>query len=95
MCLGVPGEVLSIDQDATGLRFGKVSFGGVRRDVCLAYLPEIEVGDWVLVHVGFAISRIDPEEAERTLSLLRELGDMAILERDLNAAAAEVGPDDS
>ncbi len=85
MCLGVPGEVLSIETGANGLPMGKVSFGGMRKDVVLAYLPEVEVGDYVLVHVGFAISRIDPEEAERTMALLQELGDLALLERDLKA----------
>ncbi|MCL4414358.1 MAG: HypC/HybG/HupF family hydrogenase formation chaperone [Acidimicrobiales bacterium] len=74
MCLGVPGEVLSMSENPNGLQIGKVSFEGIKRDVVLTCVPEVQVGDWVLVHVGFAISRIDREEAERTTSLLRELG---------------------
>lgn len=86
MCLGVPGEVLSIDAGAGGLPIGKVSFGGLRKDVVLAYVPEVQVGDYVLVHVGFAVSRIDPEEAARTMSLLAELGDLLRLERELEVS---------
>jgi hydrogenase expression/formation protein HypC len=72
MCLGIPGEIVSV-RDEQGVRFGKVRFAGVSRDVCLACVPEATVGDWVLVHVGFAISRLDAEEAERTYATLREL----------------------
>jgi hydrogenase expression/formation protein HypC len=57
-----------------GLRMSKVDFGGIAREACLEYLPEAEVGDYVLVHAGFAISKVDPEEAARTLQLLEELG---------------------
>jgi hydrogenase expression/formation protein HypC len=74
MCVGVPGEVLSVSEEVNGLQIGKVSFGGVRRDVVLTCVPDVRVGDWVLVHVGFAVSRIDRDEAERTMSYLRELG---------------------
>ncbi len=73
MCLGIPGEVVEL-RERHGLRFAKVRFGGISRDVCLEYVPEAVPGDFVLVHVGFAISRIDAEEAERTLRLLEELG---------------------
>jgi hydrogenase expression/formation protein HypC len=75
MCLAIPGRVLSIDGDDPMERCARVDFGGVRRDVQLAFLPETEPGDWVLVHVGFAISRIDPDEADRVLTLLESLGD--------------------
>jgi hydrogenase expression/formation protein HypC len=69
MCLGIPGRVIStIDED--GLRTGVVDFGGVRRSVCLAYVPETTVGDYVVVHVGFAISLLDEEEALRTLEVI-------------------------
>jgi hydrogenase expression/formation protein HypC len=72
VCLGVPGEVKTIvDGD---LRMGRVAFGGVVKEVCLAYVPEAEVGDFVVVHAGFAISRIDREAAERVFSYLDELG---------------------
>jgi len=73
MCLGIPGEVVEVHDDA-GLRFGKVRFGGVSRDVCLECVPEARVGDYVLVHVGFAIACIDADEAERTYRILEELG---------------------
>jgi len=69
MCLGIPGRVTAITDDA-GLRTGVVDFGGVRREVCLAYVPETEIGDYVVVHVGFAISRLDETEALRTLEII-------------------------
>jgi hydrogenase expression/formation protein HypC len=73
MCLGIPGEIVEVHEQH-GLRFGKVRFGGIRRDVCLEYVPEATPGDFVLVHVGFAISRIDAAQAEQTLRILEELG---------------------
>src|SRR5512134_1063611 len=73
MCLGIPGRVTEI-RDEAGLAMGKVDFGGVRKDACLAYLPEVEVGDYVIVHVGFAISRVDEEEALKTLEVLATMG---------------------
>ncbi len=73
MCLGIPGKVIEIRDDG-GLAMGRVDFGGVRKDACLAYVPEVSVGDYVIVHVGFAISRVDEEEALRTLELLEQLG---------------------
>jgi hydrogenase expression/formation protein HypC len=72
MCLGVPGEIVSV-RDEDGIRMGKVSFGGVARDVCLSCVADARVGDFVLVHVGFALARLDADEAERTFELLREL----------------------
>jgi hydrogenase expression/formation protein HypC len=75
MCLGIPGKVIEIRDDA-GLAMGKVDFGGVRKDACLAYLPEVQLGDYVIVHVGFAISRVDEEEALKTLEILATMGDM-------------------
>jgi hydrogenase expression/formation protein HypC len=80
MCLGVPGQVSEIDADPFGMTMGKVSFGGATKRVCLAYTPEAEVGDYVVVHVGFAISRIDEAEARRVFETLRELGELAELE---------------
>ena len=74
MCLGVPGKILSIEPNAMGLTMGKVSFGGVAKEVCLAYVPEAGVGDYVIVHAGYAIQRLDPEEALETLELLRQAG---------------------
>lgn len=63
MCLGVPGKVLTIEANPFGMTMGRVSFGGIVKEVCLAYVPEVQVGDFVVVHVGFAISTIDEHEA--------------------------------
>ncbi len=76
MCLGVPGRVLEVWETSSGLRMGKVSFGGIVKEVCLAYVPEAEVGDYVIVHVGFAISRIDEDEARRVFEFLEQMGDL-------------------
>jgi hydrogenase expression/formation protein HypC len=73
MCLGIPGEVIEIHPQH-GLRFAKVRFGGVIRDVCLECQPEAAVGDFVLVHVGFAIARIDRDDAARAWKVLTEIG---------------------
>jgi len=76
MCLGIPGKILSIRDDA-GLMMGVVDFGGVRRDVCLQYVAdEVQVGDYVIVHVGFAITVVDEEEARRTFEMLREMSQL-------------------
>jgi hydrogenase expression/formation protein HypC len=72
MCLGIPGKVTEIYRDKD-LLMGKVDFGGVKKQVCLEYLPEIVVGDYALVHVGFAISRIDEVEAQQVFALLAEM----------------------
>lgn len=77
MCLGIPGEVLSIHTDTEGVRRGRVRFGGIVREVCLELVPEAQAGDYVVVHVGFAISRIDPEEAQRVFQLLSEMEEAA------------------
>jgi hydrogenase expression/formation protein HypC len=75
MCLGIPGRVVEIRDDG-GLPMGKVDFGGVRKDACLAYIPEVQLGDYVIIHVGFAISRVDEDEALRTLEILATMGDL-------------------
>lgn len=72
MCLGVPGQIVEVHEGGL-MRMGKVDFGGIVREVCLAYVPEAQVGDWVVVHVGFAISRLTEEEAQETLQLLGEI----------------------
>lgn len=72
MCLAVPARVLEIDHSPP-LPMGKVDFGGIVREVCLAYVPEANVGDYVIVHAGFAISLIDEAEAQETLRLLAQL----------------------
>ncbi len=77
MCLGVPGRLVEIYPHAgADLPTGKVEFGGIFKDICLAYTPEAQVGDYVLVHVGFAISRIDETEAEEIFSYLNEIGEI-------------------
>lgn len=87
MCLGIPGKIHSIRDDA-GLTMGVVDFGGVRRDVCLQYVAdEVAVGDYVIVHVGFAITKVDEEEARRTFEVLREMSQLE--ELDWMAEVAE------
>jgi len=74
VCLGIPGRVLSIAEG--DLRLAKVEFGGIVKEVCLAYVPEAGVGDYVIVHVGFAISRVDAAEAARVFSYLDEIEEL-------------------
>ena len=80
MCLGIPGQILSITGDEPLYRMGRVSFGGVIREVSLAYVPEAQVGDYVIVHVGFAISRLDEQEAMQVFEYLREMEELSALE---------------
>lgn len=79
MCLAIPGKVIEVFE-AQGLRMARADFGGTIRKVCLEHLPEAGLGDYVLVHVGFALSRVDPEEAERTYRFLQELGQLEELQ---------------
>jgi hydrogenase expression/formation protein HypC len=79
MCLAIPGKVIDT-YDQRGLRMAKVQFGGIVREACLEYVPETVVGEYVLVHVGFAISRIDEAEAERTYQALKDLDQLTELE---------------
>jgi hydrogenase expression/formation protein HypC len=73
MCLAIPGKVISVAEE-NGLRMGRVDFGGVVKRVCLDYVPEVAVGDYTIVHVGFALSKIDEAEALRTLEVFRQMG---------------------
>ena len=76
MCLGIPGRVIELGEDATML-MGIVDFGGVKRETCLAYVSdEVSLGDYVIVHAGFAISILDEEEAKQSFELLREIGEL-------------------
>jgi hydrogenase expression/formation protein HypC len=75
MCLGVPGRVVETPDCSDEMRMARVEFAGIQRRVCLACVPEAQAGDYVIVHAGFAISRIDPLEAERVFSYLREIGE--------------------
>ena len=80
MCLGIPGRIVEL-RDDTGFPMGMVDFGGVKREVCLAYVQnDVTVGDYVVVHVGFAISKVDEAEAHRTFEILRELSQLDELE---------------
>ena len=79
MCLAIPGKVVELF-DRQGLRMARVMFGGIQRDTCLEYVPEAQVGSYVLVHVGFALSVIDEEEAEKTFELFRQMGQLEELE---------------
>ena len=88
MCLAVPGQVESIHDDG-GVRMGRVNFGGVVKEVCLAYLPDLAVGDYTIVHVGFALSRIDEASARDTLRTFAELG---LLEEELAELQGEDVP---
>jgi hydrogenase expression/formation protein HypC len=83
MCLSIPGRVLDIREERS-TKMATADFGGIRKDVCLAYLPDVQVGDYVLVHVGFAITQIDEQSAQETLALFESLG---MLEADLGADA--------
>ena len=76
MCLGVPGQVVEVTPSEIGIPMGKVDFAGIVKEVCFAYIPDIAVGQWVVVHVGFAISRIDEEEAQQVFRYLEEIGEL-------------------
>ena len=92
MCLAIPGKLTSISGDDLLTRMGKVDFGGVLKEVSLAYVPEAQVGDYVIVHVGFAISRVDEAEAHKVFEYLREMEELAELDAaGPPAAASNVG----
>lgn len=74
MCLGIPGKIIEI-HEANGLRMGRIDFGGVVKEACLAYVPEAQVGDYTIIHVGFALSVLSEEDAQETLALLKEIDD--------------------
>lgn len=86
MCLAIPGKVLDIQGDDPFLRSGRVSFGGVVKEISFTCAPEAKIGDYVLVHVGVAISVIDEKEAEETFRYLREMGELAELAPDAASA---------
>lgn len=75
MCLGIPGKIIDI-YEANGLSMGKIDFGGVTSEACLAYVPEARVGDYTLIHVGFALNVISEQEAQETLDLLQQIADI-------------------
>ncbi|MCL4551267.1 MAG: HypC/HybG/HupF family hydrogenase formation chaperone [Bacteroidetes bacterium] len=80
MCLAIPGKVISIDNSNLELKMAKVDFAGVMKNVCIEWLPDVQTGEYVLVHVGFALNKIDVEDAEKTLADLRAMGDLPEVE---------------
>jgi hydrogenase expression/formation protein HypC len=80
MCLAIPGKLIAIQEDPYGVRMGKANFGGIVKEVCLQYTPDVQTGDFVLVHVGFALGKVDEEEAERTYKALQEMDQLGELE---------------
>ncbi len=88
MCLAVPGRVEAI-MEKDGVLMGRVNFGGILKDVCLAYVPDITVGEYTIVHVGFALTKIDEESAQKTLATFREMG---LLEEELGPSEEAVEP---
>ena len=82
MCLGVPGKIIEIYESA-GLSMGKIDFGGVLREACLTYVPEARVGDYAIIHVGFALNLLNEEEAQETIRLLKEIADSEIIEDEV------------
>ncbi len=94
MCLGIPGKIIEV-YESNGLKMGKVDFGGVTREACLEYVPEADIGDYTLIHVGFAISKVSEEEAQETLRILREIADIGEelgLEENQPYQAGATGP---
>ncbi len=89
MCLGIPGKVVAV-RDEHGTRMASVDFGGVTKSVCLAYVPEVVVGDYAIVHAGFAITRLDETAALETLALFEEMG---VLEQELAGEQPGGAPD--
>jgi hydrogenase expression/formation protein HypC len=82
MCLAIPGKVLSISGDDPLIRMGRVNFGGIIKEASLAYVPEVKIGDYVIVHVGFALSKVDEEEAQKVFEYLKQMDELG----DLRAA---------
>src|SRR5690242_7336979 len=80
MCLAIPGKVVEIQEDSAGVRMGKANFGGIVKQVCLEYTPEVNCGDYILVHVGFSLSKVDEAEAQRTYQALEELNQLTELQ---------------
>jgi hydrogenase expression/formation protein HypC len=91
MCLGVPGKITDI-YEKSGMTMGKVDFGGVVRETCLDFVPEAQIGDYTIIHVGFAISLLSEDEAQKTLEMLREIGrlgeELGLYEDQDNATVA-------
>jgi len=91
MCLGIPGEVLETHDGAGGMRYGTVRFGGASREVCLEFVPDAVVGDFVIVHVGLALSRISPEDAAEVFGYLEEMETLSDLGAEMGEATGGSG----
>lgn len=76
MCLAVPGKIISIDNSNSELRMAKINFGGIIKEACIQWLDDVTIGDYVIVHAGFALNKIATEEAEETIRILNEMGDL-------------------
>ncbi len=76
MCLAVPGKIISIDNSNTELKMAKVNFGGILKDACIQWLDDVKEGDYIIVHAGFALNKLDTEEAEETIRILTEMSNM-------------------
>jgi hydrogenase expression/formation protein HypC len=87
MCLAVPGKITSISGEDPLMRTGKVDFGGILKEVSLAYVPEAKLGDYVIVHVGFALSRVDEEEAKQVFEYLRQMQELSELQESRSGAS--------
>jgi hydrogenase expression/formation protein HypC len=82
MCLAIPGKIESISGDDPLTRMGKINFGGILKEASLAYVPEAKVGDYVIVHVGFALSRLDEDEAQKIFEYLKEMEELGELKEN-------------
>jgi hydrogenase expression/formation protein HypC len=91
MCLAVPGKLLSISGDQSLMRTGQVSFGGIVKEVNLAYTPEARIGDYVIVHVGFAISTLDESEADQVFEYLRQMDELGELQEETSSPSTPFG----
>ena len=80
MCLGVPGKVIEIQPNAAGVTMGKVDFSGIVKEICLAYVPEVKLGEYVIAHAGFAINTLDEQEAREVFETLKQIDDLSELE---------------
>jgi hydrogenase expression/formation protein HypC len=80
MCLAIPGKIESIGGGDSLSRMGRINFGGVVKEASLAYLPEVKIGDYVIVHVGFALSKVDEDEAQKVFEYLKQMGELGELE---------------
>ncbi len=92
MCLAIPGKVLEIQPDAAGVRMAKANFGGIVKQVCLEYTPDVNCGDYVLVHVGFALQKVDEVEAQRTYEALQAMNQLTELQVESETTASPEPP---